>query len=182
MSSAMGVVPFTFTPTLSTELDSFKSGSKHFVSMAVEPGCKIGLSPGYKSITSPPNISGMVGSGSLTEHVDSSTPSFCVVRCVGNAGSEPVVKFVYVCPEGSMVKAKMQASTAKSSALSNLRSMGLEISDKVEVCEADEVDEAIKPKGEEEGATSKAAEINHMKPKRKGRGKARIAKFNFDDA
>ena len=36
MSTAMGVVPFTFTPGLTTEINDFKDGRKHFVSMSVE--------------------------------------------------------------------------------------------------------------------------------------------------
>mmetsp|Transcript_12606 Transcript_12606/g.25710 ORF Transcript_12606/g.25710 Transcript_12606/m.25710 type:complete len:219 (-) Transcript_12606:1274-1930(-) len=51
MSTAMGVVPFTFTEGLTTEINDFKDGRKHFVSMSVEPGCKIGLSPSYSTIT-----------------------------------------------------------------------------------------------------------------------------------
>jgi len=171
MSSAMGVVPFTLTLDAIDAVDDFSSGSKHFVSLAVQPGCKIGLTESFSSIT-PPNITGSVGSSSLTSCVPNDSPSFCVIRCVGKIAGSTEEKFVYVCPEGARVKDKMKASTAKTSVVGELKKLGVVFNGNLEVCENDEVDEAVKPAVDDGGATSKAAEVRS----RRGDGETILAK------
>ena len=190
---AMGVVPFSMEPLASEALLAFREGKRHLVSLSVLPDCKLGLTQGVASeggellLSSDGEVAAAISSA-----LPSDSPCFLCIRRRGEAAADPASVgqyFVYCCPSTAPVREKMCYSTAKTSALSELRTLGVQFDKIIEVDGAQEIPGRIKEEEEERngvangGATSKAAEHKHSKPKRPGRGRARnVKKFVADDS
>jgi len=154
----------------------------HYVALKVNGDCTIDIADGFLEVTGV-NIVGAVGSQTLASKLVQTSPSFCAVRCIGQTVTTVSETFVFCSPEAASVREKMTFSSAKASALAEMKKVGVLFDRNVEITDTADVDEYLKPEPAEGGASSRAAEITHEKPKPKGRraGKRVVKKFVADE-
>lgn len=184
-STALGVMPFEMSTEVMEKLDQFKEASGNEES----DGCNW-VEMTVESETVQLKQARFVSVGdSLQDYIPNDSASFIAIKLPKlGSNNEIITIFVFSCPENTPVRTKMTMSSSKASVLAAAQSKGLVFDKTLEIRDPEDIDEMVRAEIDPQSsaaasassAGSQQANLNHSKPSRPGRGRAKVSKFKLD--
>lgn len=157
----MGALPFAFDVGFEEALNEFTKGVKNVIEMLVESKEKVIIG----------DLLSEDGSVLSSTSINMTEPRFYLLRREGK------VYFVFCCPEGCNVRRRMIHATSKGSLISHIRNQGLSVDSVLELSDPTEFDTLLlQAQASPLEQQLQLTQNTFSKPKRPGRGKARIIK------